>query len=84
MKVSHHLSCSFLYDTNPFTDEKRTVDIPIHAIAEPEGPFVLADPVKLNMPVFAKPIVAPLVLLTNFPKVRSHMTLEITLLTLER
>ncbi|CAK9783479.1 hypothetical protein CC85DRAFT_143065 [Cutaneotrichosporon oleaginosum] len=36
---------------------------------EPSPPFVLADPVKLGIPVFANPIVSPKISLSQFPKV---------------
>jgi hypothetical protein len=36
---------------------------------EPSPPFVLADPAKLGIPVFANPIVSPRISLSQFPKV---------------
>jgi len=51
------------------TEEARPVDIPVHALPAPEGPFVLADPKEMGIPVFSKPIVAPKMILSNFPKV---------------
>jgi len=50
-------------------EEARPVDIPVHTLSAPEGPFVLADPKEMGIPVFSKPIVAPKMILSNFPKV---------------
>lgn len=54
---------------NVVTEEARPVDIPVHALPAPEGPFVLADAKEMGIPVFSKPIVAPKMILSNFPKV---------------
>lgn len=53
-------------------DEARHVTIPVERVIATDGPFVLADPTTMDMPVFSKPIVAPKMILSQFPKVTPY------------
>jgi len=66
--VSHEVQLMDL-DADMTTEEARPIVIPVERVAVADGPFVLADPKEMNIPVFSKPIVAPKMILSQFPKV---------------
>lgn len=59
-------------DADVATEEARPIVVPVERVAVADGPFVLADPKTMNIPVFSKPIVAPKMILSQFPKVSSR------------
>ena len=59
-------------DANIATEESRPIVIPVEHVSVADGPFVLADPKEMT--VFAKPIVAPKMILSQFPKVSCLFT----------
>ena len=67
-KVS--LPASIPSNADMSTEDARPIHIQIEPMPTPDGPFVLADAGRMNMPIFSKPIVAPKMILSQFPKVR--------------
>jgi hypothetical protein len=59
------------------TEEARPIHIQIEPMPTPDGPFVLADASRMNMPIFSKPIVAPKMILSQFPKVSLALYSEV-------
>lgn len=66
------LSTSCLLNADIAIEEARPIHIHIEPMPTPDGPFVLADASQMNMPVFSKPIVAPKMILSQFPKVSAR------------
>ncbi|KAK4687440.1 hypothetical protein P7C73_g2670, partial [Tremellales sp. Uapishka_1] len=68
-------------DGSPEPDNHEPIPIHVAMPSVPRGaspPFVAADPIKLGFPVFSKPIAAPIIVQSPFPKVTSYFaTLDV-------